>query len=162
MSLENIQLHFLWHLFRLYFINGSRKDAMSLVATMYDHPLDLPEKLESLLLNYWESGSDATLIEAAVTTAKKFYFDAERHVMLVAILVEMKTINIDEAASLLISNKSKFGLNEREESDVIFVEIFLSPIEVFKSLSIKYCNFFSIGLIFSKRTLYFTKRFKTG
>jgi hypothetical protein len=102
MSLENIQLHFLWHLFRLYFINGSRKDAMSLVATMYDHPLDLPEKLESLLLNYWESGSDATLIEAAVTTAKKFYFDAERHVMLVAILVEMKTINIDEAASLLI------------------------------------------------------------
>jgi len=124
MDLENNQLQFLWRLFHLYFIKGFGKEALQWVATMYEHSLEFPEKLESLLLGYWEDGRDTALIEAAIMAVRLFYFDPEQHAILIAVLVDRGLISVSEAASLLTfagKNIDSFSKLIRHSIDVAWL-----------------------------------------
>lgn len=101
MSLANNELQFLWHLFQLYCFDGENSRALEWVASMYERCLDIPSTLEGLLLAYWEGEKESALIDAALISVQKFYFDAEQHVMLIAWLVEKGKLGIEEASSLL-------------------------------------------------------------
>lgn len=92
---------FLWHLFQLHLFRGERDRALEWVASMYERCVDISEKVEPLLLEYWE-GNEAALIAAALMAVRNFYFDIERHVTLVAWLVENRQLGIEEAANLLV------------------------------------------------------------
>lgn len=102
MSLQNNELQFLWHLFQLYFFMGEAAGSLEWVASMYESCLNIPAKLESLLLEYWENGKESVLLDAALMSVRQNYFDAERQVILVAWLVEKGRLGIDEAASIII------------------------------------------------------------
>lgn len=102
MSLANNELQFLWHLFNLYFFMGKRDSALEWVASMYESCLDLPTQLESLLLEYWETGKESALVDAALIAVRQNYFGVDRQVMLTAWLVKGGGLGIEEAADLLI------------------------------------------------------------
>jgi hypothetical protein len=92
---------FLWNLFCLGLFGGESKGAIEWVASMHDPSLDLPSKVESLLSDYWSSGSRASLLALALVVLEGFCFDVEHRTRLTALLFADGSIDLDRAYSFL-------------------------------------------------------------
>lgn len=109
MALKEKELNFLWDLFYLHLIKRTVDSAYIKVASIYEQSLDLPIKVESLLLEYWSNHDESKLIELALISVRQFFFEIEKHVILVSFLVEKGVLGINEAAHLLVFPGKNFN-----------------------------------------------------
>lgn len=95
---------FLWSLFRLSLFGGDPNRALEWVASLYDRGLYLPEKLETLLTNYWSSGDKSTLLSLALTALENFWLDVDHRTRLAAYLFVDGKIDLIQACAVLSFN----------------------------------------------------------
>jgi len=92
---------FIWHLLDLYLIKQSGDESKKWVASMYERDFELRDIFEHLLLAYWEDDDFDSIIAIAKEGIRQFLFKINRHVLLIAILVEKECLTINEASSFL-------------------------------------------------------------
>lgn len=92
---------FLWSLFRLGLVVGDSKKALEKVASLYDLCLDIPEKVERLLTEYWSSEDLEKLLSLALTALEDFCLDVEHRTRLTAHLFANGRIDLAQACAFL-------------------------------------------------------------
>ena len=102
-SVKN-ETDFIWCLLFLYFVKELTSEAKELVSSMYDQEFDIGSECEDLLLQFWEQGESSSLIDLAKNKLRLQSFDIEKHVLLIAALVDKKLLSINNASLLLDVN----------------------------------------------------------
>lgn len=92
------QLDFLWNLFALFWLKNQPKQAYELATTLYEQPFDFPSKLEADIVDFAYNHDEKMLEKLALSVINEYYFSAEKHIPFIALLVEKKLLNINEAA----------------------------------------------------------------
>ena len=100
--LNEIALNYLWKLFLFKFNLKDDGQTKNLISALYDKALDLPDELDSLLLNYWRTWDENYLVSALKLVVQRYFFDAERHVILVALLNKETRLTTKELKDLLL------------------------------------------------------------
>lgn len=95
------QPSFLWCVLFLYFVKHSIDDVIRLASSMYEQKFDFSATFEDLLLRLWETREIARIVEIARTVVDQRLLDIEKHVFIVATLVELGTLSLADAARLL-------------------------------------------------------------
>lgn len=97
----NDQSSYLWCILYYHFVQNSIDDANRLIAAMYEQKFELSLSVEKLLLTLWESGEAPGFIDLAREAVEQMLLDIDKHVYVVAKLVNLKAISISEAEKLL-------------------------------------------------------------
>jgi hypothetical protein len=92
---------FLWRLLRLGLLADDPSGAVDWVASFYDKGIELPAKLETLLLEYWGSGDRAVLLSLAQASLEDFSLDVVHRTRLTAYLFANGYIDETRACALL-------------------------------------------------------------
>lgn len=100
--LNEIALNYLWKLFRLKFSLKDDDQTKNLISALYEKALELPDELDSLLLNYWQTWDENYLVRALKLVVQRYFFDAEKHVILVALLNKETRLTTKELKDLLL------------------------------------------------------------
>ncbi len=95
------QSSFLWCLMYFYFIKHSLDEAIGLVSSMYEQKFELTTEFEKLLLSLWETRDTNYIVEIARKSVQQSLFDIEKHIFVVASLIEEDEISVSDAALLL-------------------------------------------------------------
>lgn len=103
----NDQPSFIWCLLHLYFIKGSVDEVMSLASSMYEQQFEFTHKFEKSLLKLWETSELKFLIEVAKQAVSQGLLDIDKHIFIVACLVENGEMSINDAALLLKCDAGK-------------------------------------------------------
>lgn len=106
-SALNDQISFIWYMLHLYFIKGSVDEVMSLVSSIYEQKFEFTAEFEELLLKLWETSELKFLIEVAKQAVSQGLLDIDKHIFIVACLVENRDISINDAALLLKCDAGK-------------------------------------------------------
>jgi hypothetical protein len=94
----NKKLDFLWALFAFFWLKNQPKQAYELAATLYEQPFDFPNKLEADIVDFSYNHDEKILEKLALSVIDEYEFSVEKHIVLVALLVEKKLLSINEAA----------------------------------------------------------------
>lgn len=94
-------LEYLWSLFISKFKFHDELAVSNIISSLYDGGLDLPAELEAQLLLFWQNRDVKYLLEALKVGAQRYYFDLERHVILIAYLIDRNVLAMEEAQQLL-------------------------------------------------------------
>jgi len=100
---------FIWEVLNQFLLCGNKAAALDLVASLYEKNYQFEGKVEDLLLRFWSKHEEGALLELALLVAQRFWFDAERHVLIVAQLVERELLDIRSAFHLLALSPSEFS-----------------------------------------------------
>jgi hypothetical protein len=92
---------FLWRLFWLGLLEGDSKGADEWVASFYDKDIELPGRLETLLIEYWASRDRAVLLSLAKAALEDCSLDAAHRTELTAHLFVDGQIDVMQAYSFL-------------------------------------------------------------
>ncbi len=92
---------FLWSLFRLGLVEGDPDRAIERVSSLYDGRLDLPEKFDRLITDYWASRDRTVLLSLAITTLESFCLDVDHQTRLTAYLFTHDEIELNQAYAYL-------------------------------------------------------------
>jgi hypothetical protein len=99
--LDEINLRYLWDLFRDGFAANHHERVTTSVTAGHDRLIALPAAIDSLVRIYRSDGDQKALQEVALIAVEGFYFDTERHTRLVAYLVSQKKLTIALGYELL-------------------------------------------------------------
>lgn len=121
------QISFIWCLLHLYYVKGSLDEVMNLVSSIYEQQFEFTSEFEGRLLKLWETSDAKFLLEIAKQAATQNLFDIDKHIFIVALLVENGGISINDAALLLKydagKNYVKFDKRIRKVIDVTWLVI---------------------------------------
>lgn len=95
------QPSFLWCVLFLYFVKHSMDEVMQLVSSVYEQKFDFSSNFEELLLKLWETREIARIVDIAKAAVEQRLFDIEKHIFIVAVLVEQGNLRVADAAQLL-------------------------------------------------------------
>ena len=100
--LKEQSTNYLWDLFRLQFLLADEIQAKQLTSSLYERELELPDEVESLLLLFLKTWDVNYLTEVLKMSVRRYFFDVEKHVILVALLVRERQLTTNEAKDLLL------------------------------------------------------------
>jgi hypothetical protein len=92
------KLDFLWNIIALYWLKNTPQPAHKLAATLYEQTFDFPYELEADIVDFGCNHDEKVLEKLALSVVNEYYFSMEKHIVLVALLVEKKLLSINEAA----------------------------------------------------------------
>ncbi|MES3001198.1 MAG: hypothetical protein V4787_10955 [Pseudomonadota bacterium] len=101
MALDAITLKFLWSLLQDGLIRNDRKRAIERISEFYNGEMDLPTKVDSLVIEYWSSGELSTLWALVSASVDGFYFETNKRTRLIALLFSIGEIDLGRALELL-------------------------------------------------------------
>lgn len=95
------QSAFLWRLLCFYFIKHSLDEVIKLASSMYEQKFEITPVFAELILKLWETNNVQYIFGIAKEVVQQQLFDIEKHIFIVAILIEKGEINVGDAALLL-------------------------------------------------------------
>jgi len=95
------QSAFLWRLLCFYFIKHSLDEVIKLASSMYEQKFEITPEFEKLILKLWETNDVQYIFGIAKEVVRQQLLDIEKHIFIVAILIEKGEINVGDAALLL-------------------------------------------------------------
>lgn len=115
--MESKDIQFLWDLIKFYWITIDLKKAKKLASDIYELGINIPNDLEGVIVEFWSNGNELAIQKIALICVKQHYFDVEKHIVLIALLVEKNLLSLNDAGSLLI------GINITEDESNVSDEI---------------------------------------
>lgn len=94
-------INYLWDLIALSWLFHKPTEALELAKKIYDLSVDLPTSIEVMIIDLWSSKNQISVNVLGLFLAKNFIFSNERHICLVALLVEKGLLNSNEASELI-------------------------------------------------------------
>ena len=99
-SIEN-ESAFLWCVLYYYFVKHFKDEAIGLACSMYEQKFDFSPEFEYLIAKLCETNDAKFFFRVAEAVVRQQLFCIEKHILIVAILIEEGEINISDAALLL-------------------------------------------------------------
>lgn len=110
-------IQFLWDLIRFFWLTIDPKRAKELAASIYEMGINIPNNLEGMVVEFWSNENELAIQKIALTCVKEHYFDIEKHIVLIALLVEKNLLGLNNAGPLLT------GINITENDSNVSDEI---------------------------------------
>lgn len=95
------QSDFIWYILNFYFIKNCIDSVIKLASSMHDQDFEFTQAFENLILKLWETSDAKYIIEIAKEAVFQKLFAIEKYILTIALLVEIREINISDAALLL-------------------------------------------------------------
>ena len=103
------ELQLLWSLISSGWISHSLENSRLTEIRIHESLINLPSDIQDLVIACCTDYDDATIGQLALLAVKRFYFDAVRHITLIALLVTKRFLSVKQAATLLPANRDPQG-----------------------------------------------------
>ena len=121
MRLDDTSLDYLWTLIILHSSKNGLNNSKNLASEFYNYSLEVPSKIEELIVQFSVDGNHQLFDEIKIICAKQYYFDLCKHTILVSNLYADTNIDLKESADLL---KVFRGRNLNKISDIRISDVF--------------------------------------
>lgn len=120
--MNDLSAQYMWSFIASEVIGYQQQASEALDSARYEIDEELPRDIEALLSAYFASGDRQLAVEAAITTARRFYLSSYRpedHLLLVAYLLDKQIIASEEACKLAQIDHSNFALMGNDAKNVV-------------------------------------------
>jgi len=115
--MKSKDIQFLWNLIKFCWLTVDIGKAQKLASDIYELDINIPDNLEGMVVDFWSNRDDLVIGKIALICGKHRFFDVEKHVILIALLVEKNLLSLNDAGPLLT------GINITESESNISNEL---------------------------------------